>query len=144
MGKIRTVGNLTKKSILHLILGIIPSFILVQSLFFKLSISVVNVKWFSTVSFELYERKGIRIAERIVDLLMLSSKTTVYGMKGAIGLKVGAVHYLFTTPLGMAISLGNGNTYRGPLFITSRVALILSTINAIIHRSNLPLPIFSK
>jgi hypothetical protein len=57
---------------------------------------------------------------------------------------LGAIYYHLATPLGIAISLEDGSTDGGQLFIMAWIVLILSAVNAIIHRHNLPLPIFSK
>ena len=142
--KIRTMTAQTKKPLLHWILRLVPAFILMQSLFFKFSASPVSVKLFTTIGLEPFGRIGIGVAEIIVAILILVPKTTVYGAIGAVGLMIGAIYYHIATPLGIAISLEDGSTDGGQLFIMAWVVLILSAINAFIHHKNLPLQLLQN
>lgn len=79
------------KKLLYWALKIIPSVIMLQTLYFKFTAHPQSVHLFTVLGLEPYGRIGIGIAELIAVILLLIPKTTILGAIMGIGLMSGAI-----------------------------------------------------
>lgn len=120
------------KKRLPLILRIIITIILIQTLRFKFTAHPDSVYIFSKVGLEPYGRICIGIIELIAGLLLLIPKTVWLGALIAIGVISGAIFFHLTS-LGIEV-----NNDKGVLFITALVTFVLSAIVLYLYRKDIP------
>ena len=116
-----------------LILRIAVAFLLIQTLYFKLSAHPESVYIFTKVGLEPYGRIGIAIVELIAGILLLVKRTTWAGAGISVGVISGAV-FMHLTKLGIEVQ-GDGGT----LFYTAVFILIASLIILFADRKSIPI-----
>jgi len=122
----------TKFSVIGIwVLRLLAALIMLQTLFFKFSASPESVYIFKTIGMEPYGRIGTGIMELVASILILYSKTTVYGAVLAIGLMAGAI-FFHLAKLGLVV-MDDG----GQLFIYAILVFISSLALIIIYRHQL-------
>ncbi|MBO6830955.1 MAG: DoxX family protein, partial [Muricauda sp.] len=77
---------MTTKSILSLVLRLVPAIILLQTLYFKFSAAPESVFIFEQLGLEPWGRIGLGVAELIIAILILVPKTTWLGALLGIGI----------------------------------------------------------
>ncbi len=98
------------KSIFNLILRLIPSIILLQTLFYKFSAAPESVYIFETLGMEPVGRIALGIMELVVAILILVPKTTWLGSLLGIGIMGGAIaSHLFK--LGIVVQNDGGTLF---------------------------------
>lgn len=99
-------------------LSTIAAVILLQTLYFKFTAAPVSVHIFSTLGIEPWGRIGTGVIELVAGILLLRSKTAIYGAVLALGTMSGAImsHLLF---LGIEVQ-GDG----GSLFMLGIVVML--------------------
>jgi len=120
-----------KKNI-PLILRIIVSIILIQTLRFKFTAHPDSVYIFSKIGLEPFGRITIGILELIASILLLIPKTVWVGALLTLGL-LGSAIYFHITLLGIVV-----NNDGGILFITAIITFITAGIVLIIHKKDIP------
>lgn len=118
---------------LVLILRILVSVLLLQTLFYKFTAHPDSVYIFTQIGMEPYGRVGIGILELITAILFLFPKLVWLGSVLSIGIISGAILMHFTL-LGIEI-----NNDGGSLFYIALIVLVLSIILLIIERKNIPI-----
>ena len=118
------------KKHIPLILRIIVSIILIQTLRFKFTGHPDSVYIFEQVGLEPYGRIGIGIIELIAGLLLLIPKTIWLGASLTLGVIGGAI-FMHLTQLGIEV-----NNDGGRLFITAIVTFILASIILLIYKKD--------
>jgi putative oxidoreductase len=122
------------KKHIPLILRLIVSIILIQTLRFKFTAHPDSVYIFTKVGLEPIGRIGIGIVELIASILLLIPKTVWLGSTLTLGIIGGAI-IMHLTQLGIVV-----NNDGGILFVTAVVTFLLSGIILIIHRKDIPTP----
>lgn len=129
------------KKIISWIFSVLAALILLQTLFFKFSVSPESVAIFSQLGVEPWGRVLTGVLELIASILLLVPKTRPFGAITAVGLMAGALGaHIFV--IGIE-SQGDG----GYLFFLAITVLIASLIVLIIHRVQileLVVPFFNK
>ena len=99
-------------------LSTIAAVILLQTLYFKFTAAPVSVHIFSTLGIEPWGRIGTGVIELVAGILLLRSKTAIYGAVLALGTMSGAImsHLFF---LGIEVQ-GDG----GSLFMLGIVVML--------------------
>ena len=120
------------------VLKIIASAIMLQTLFFKFTAAPESVYIFTTLGLEPFGRIGVGALELTASILILISKTTVYGAILAMGLMSGAI-FFHLTKLGIVVK-GDG----GQLFILAAIVFISSAILAYFYRIQLYILLFKN
>ncbi|MDF0716126.1 DoxX family protein [Muricauda sp. 334s03] len=123
---------MTTKSIVHAFLRIVPTVILLQTLYFKFSAAPESVYIFEQLGLEPWGRIGLGIIELIVALLILIPKTTWIGALLGIGIMLGAI-FSHITQLGIVVQNDGGT-----LFILALVTFIFCLILVWINRNQIP------
>ncbi len=110
------------RNFINLILRLVVSLILLQTLYFKFTGHPDSVHIFTELGIEPYGRIGLGIIELITAILILLSRTQIFGMIISLGIIIGAIgsHLLV---LGINVS-GDG----GGLFGLAIVVFICSSI----------------
>ena len=125
------------KNIIYWILRLIAVVILLQTLFFKFTGAPESVYIFSTLGMEPYGRIGTGILELVASLLLLFTKTIVFGAVLGLGLMGGALFFHLTS-LGIVVQNDGGL-----LFTYAILVFVSCFILAIAYRSQL-LKLFFK
>ena len=123
---------MTTKSIVHAFLRIVPTVILLQTLYFKFSAAPESVYIFEQLGLEPWGRIGLGIIELIVALLILIPKTTWIGALLGVGIMLGAI-FSHITQLGIVVQNDGGT-----LFILALVTFIFCLILVWINRNQIP------
>ncbi len=118
--------------ILSWILRIAVAAIFLQTLFFKFTGAPESVYIFETLGAEPWGRWGSGLAELAASILILVTRTRIYGALLALGVIVGAIGSHLTV-LGIEVQ-GDG----GLLFTLAVVVFVASASLVAIHRSELP------
>ncbi len=113
------------------VLKLLAAVIMLQTLYFKFTAAEESVYIFTQIGLEPYGRIGIGVMELIASVLILYSKTTVYGALLATGLMGGAL-FSHLTKLGIEVQ-GDG----GQLFIYALLVLISSLVLVFVYRQQL-------
>lgn len=123
---------MTTKSILSLILRLVPAIILLQTLCFKFSAAPESVFIFEQLGLEPWGRIGLGVAELIIAILILVPRTTWLGALLGIGIMAGAI-FSHVTQLGVVVQNDGGT-----LFILALVTLIFCMVLAWVNRKQIP------
>jgi len=119
-------------TVLSWLLRIAAAIILLQTLFFKFTAAPESVYIFTKVGAEPWGRIGSGVIELIAATLILTPRFTWLGSLLAMGVMAGAV-------LSHLIVLGievQGD--KGLLFALALIVFVCSTINLLLHRSEIP------
>ncbi|MEM6737099.1 MAG: DoxX family protein [Bacteroidota bacterium] len=115
------------------IVRIVPTLILLQTLFFKFTAATESVYIFSTLGLEPHGRIGIGILELIASVLLLIPSKTWMGAVLGFGLMAGAI-FSHLTQLGIEVQ-GDG----GYLFILALVVLVCCGVLILVDRKRIPI-----
>ena len=119
-------------TVLNWVLRITAAIILLQTLFFKFTAAPESVYIFTKVGAEPWGRIGSGAVELIAAILILTPRFTWLGSLLAMGVMAGAV-LSHLTILGIEVQ---GD--KGLLFALALVVFVCSTINLLLHRSEIP------
>jgi hypothetical protein len=111
-----------------ILLKLVATIIMLQTLFFKFTASPESVYIFSTLGLEPVGRIGIGVLELVASILILVPATTIYGAILGAGLMGGALMSHFTK-LGIVV-MDDG----GQLFIYALLVLISCGLLALNYR----------
>lgn len=120
------------KKHLSLILRLIVSIILVQTLRFKFTAHLDSVYIFSKIGLEPFGRIGIGIIELIASIMLLIPRTIWLGAIISVSVIGGAI-IMHLTILGIEI-----NNDGGILFFTAIITFMLSAFILFIHKKEIP------
>jgi len=119
-------------TVLSWLLRIVAAIILLQTLFFKFTAAPESVYIFRKVGAEPWGRIGSGVIELIAAILILTPRFTWLGSLLAMGVMAGAV-LSHLTVLGIEVQ---GD--KGLLFALALIVFVCSTINLLLHRSEIP------
>src|SRR5438552_17152469 len=119
-------------TVLSLHVRITADIILLQTLFFKFTAASESVYIFTKVGAEPWGRIGSGVIELIAAILILTQRFTWHGSLLAMGVMAGAV-VSHLTVLGIEVQ---GD--KGLLFALALIVFVCSTINLLLHRSEIP------
>ena len=119
-------------TVLSWVLRIMAAIILLQTLFFKFTAAPESVYIFTKVGAEPWGRIGSGVIELIAAILILTPRFTWLGSLLAMGVMAGAV-LSHLTVLGIEVQ---GD--KGLLFALALIVFVCSTINLLLHRSEIP------
>ena len=119
-------------SVLSWLLRIAAAIILLQTLFFKFTADPESVYIFTKVGAEPWGRIGSGVIELIAAILILTPRLTWLGSLLAMGVMAGAV-LSHLTVLGIEVQ---GD--KGLLFALALTVFVCSTVNLLLHRSEIP------
>ena len=119
-------------TVLSWLLRIAAAIILLQTLFFKFTAAPESVYIFTKVGAEPWGRIGSGVIELIAAILILTPRFTWLGSLLAMGVMAGAV-LSHLTLLGIEVQ---GD--KGLLFALALIVFVCSTINLLLHRSEIP------
>jgi uncharacterized membrane protein YphA (DoxX/SURF4 family) len=119
-------------TVLSWLLRIAAAIILLQTLFFKFTAAPESVYIFTKVGAEPWGRIGSGVIELIAATLILTPRFTWLGSLLAMGVMAGAV-LSHLTVLGIEVQ---GD--KGLLFALALIVFVCSTINLLLHRSEIP------
>jgi uncharacterized membrane protein YphA (DoxX/SURF4 family) len=119
-------------AVLSWLLRIAAAIILLQTLFFKFTAAPESVYIFTKVGAEPWGRIGSGVIELIAATLILTPRFTWLGSLLAMGVMAGAV-LSHLTVLGIEVQ---GD--KGLLFTLALIVFVCSTINLLLHRSEIP------
>jgi len=119
-------------AVLSWLLRIAAAIILLQTLFFKFTAAPESVYIFTKVGAEPWGRIGSGVIELIAATLILTPRFTWLGSLLAMGVMAGAV-LSHLTVLGIEVQ---GD--KGLLFALALIVFVCSTINLLLHRSEIP------
>jgi len=119
-------------TVLSWLLRIAAAIILLQTLFFKFTAAPESVYIFTKVGAEPWGRIGSGVIELIAATLILTPRFTWVGSLLAMGVMAGAV-LSHLTVLGIEVQ---GD--KGLLFALALIVFVCSTINLLLHRSEIP------
>jgi putative oxidoreductase len=119
-------------AVLSWVLRITAAIILLQTLFFKFTAAPESVYIFTKVGAEPWGRIGSGVVELIAAILILAPRFTWLGSLLAIGVMAGAI-LSHVTVLGIEVQ---GD--KGLLFALALVVFVCSTVNLLLHRSEIP------
>ena len=125
----KTTATIT---VLSWVLRITAAIILLQTLFFKFTAAPESVYIFTKVGAEPWGRIGSGVVELIAEILILTPRFTWLGSLLAMGVMAGAV-LSHLTVLGIEVQ---GD--KGLLFALALIVLVCSTVNLLLHRSEIP------
>ncbi|XOV94015.1 MAG: DoxX family protein [Bacteroidota bacterium] len=120
------------KKVLEWCFSIIPSLILLQTLYFKFTADEESVYIFTQVGMEPVGRIGSGIVELVAGVLLLIPNLRVYGAMLALGVISGAIFFHLTI-LGIEVH-GDG----GLLFYLALVVFFSSLVVLFIRRKDIP------
>ncbi len=115
------------------IFSVIPSLILLQTLFFKFTASEESIYIFTKLGMEPAGRIGSGVVELVAGIFLLIPKLRVYGAILALGVISGAVLFHLTI-LGIEVK-GDG----GLLFYYALIVLFCSLFVLILRRREIPI-----
>ncbi len=116
-----------------LVIRIIVTIILIQTLSFKFTAHPDSVYIFEILGLEPFGRIGIGILQLIAGILLLIPRTVWAGALLTLGL-IGGALIMHLTKLGIVV-----NNDKGVLFITAIVTFILSAIILYLYRKDIPI-----
>ena len=119
-------------TVLSWLLRIAAAIIVLQTLFFKFTAAPESVYIFTKVGAEPWGRIGSGVIELIAATLILTPRFTWLGSLLAMGVMAGAV-LSHLTVLGIEVQ---GD--KGLLFALALIVFVCSTINLLLHRSEIP------
>jgi len=119
-------------TVLSWLLRITAAIILLQTLFFKFTAAPESVYIFTKVGAEPWGRIGSGVIELIAAILILTPRFTWLGSLLAMGVMAGAV-VSHLTVLGIEVQ---GD--KGLLFALALTVFVCSTVNLVLHRSEIP------
>ncbi len=119
-------------TVLSWLLRVTAAIILLQTLFFKFTAAPESVYIFTKVGAEPWGRIGSGVVELIAASLILTPRFTWLGSLLAMGVMAGAV-LSHLTVLGIEVQ---GD--KGLLFALALIVFVCSTINLLLHRSEIP------
>jgi uncharacterized membrane protein YphA (DoxX/SURF4 family) len=119
-------------TVLSWLLRIAAAIILLQTLFFKFTAAPESVYIFTKVGAEPWGRIGSGVIELVAAILILTPRFTWLGSLLAMGVMAGAV-LSHLTVLGIEVQ---GD--KGLLFALALIVFVSSTINLLLHRSEIP------
>ena len=119
-------------TVLSWLLRLAAAIILLQTLFFKFTAAPESVYIFRKVGAEPWGRIGSGVIELIAAILILTPRFTWLGSLLAMGVMAGAV-LSHLTVLGIEVQ---GD--KGLLFALALIVFVCSTINLLLHRSEIP------
>ena len=119
-------------TVLSWLLRIAAAIILLQTLFFKFTAAPESVYIFTKVGAEPWGRIGLGVIELIAAILILTPRFTWLGSLLAMGVMAGAV-VSHLTVLGIEVQ---GD--KGLLFALALTVFVCSTVNLLLHRSEIP------
>ncbi len=119
-------------TVLSWLLRIAAATILLQTLFFKFTAAPESVYIFTKVGAEPWGRIGSGVIELVAAILILTPRFTWLGSLLAMGVMAGAV-LSHLTVLGIEVQ---GD--KGLLFALALIVFVSSTINLLLHRSEIP------
>ena len=119
-------------TVLSWLLRIAAAIILLQTLFFKFTAAPESVYIFTKVGAEPWGRIGSGVIELIAAILILTPRFTWLGSLLAMGVMAGAV-LSHLTILGIEVQ---GD--KGLLFALALTVFVCSTVNLLLHRSEIP------
>ncbi len=119
-------------TVLSWLLRITAAIILLQTLFFKFTAAPESVYIFTKVGAEPWGRIGSGVIELIAAILILTPRFTWLGSLLAMGVMAGAV-VSHLTVLGIEVQ---GD--KGLLFALALTVFVCSTVNLLLHRSEIP------
>ncbi len=119
-------------TVLSWLLRIAAAIILLQTLFFKFTAAPESVYIFTKVGAEPWGRIGSGVIELIAAILILTPRFTWLGSLLAMGVMAGAV-LSHLTVLGIEVQ---GD--KGLLFALALIVFVCSTVNLLLHRSEIP------
>ncbi len=119
-------------TVLSWLLRITAAIILLQTLFFKFTAASESVYIFTKVGAEPWGRIGSGVIELIAAILILTPRFTWLGSLLAMGVMAGAV-LSHLTVLGIEVQ---GD--KGLLFALALTVFVCSTVNLLLHRSEIP------
>lgn len=121
-----------KQNVISWILQLLAAAILFQTLFFKFTGAEESVYIFTKLGMEPWGRMGSGVAELIACILLVRSRTVVWGALLALGVISGAI-VSHLTLLGIVVQ-GDG----GLLFALAVVVFIACVIVLVLRRRELP------
>ena len=121
------MNHMKTKKIISLILRLVASVILLQTLYYKFTAQPESVHIFSKLGIEPWGRIGSGIAELIASVLLLVPSTIVIGALMAAGIMLGALASHFFV-LGISVD-GDG----GQLFVYALIVLVCSLGLVFLH-----------
>src|SRR6266446_7555039 len=119
-------------NIVSWVLRVTAAVILLQTLFFKFTAAPESVYIFTKVGAEPWGRIGSGVIELIAAILILTARFTWLGSLLAMGVMAGAV-LSHLTILGIEVQ---GD--KGLLFALALTVFVCSTVNLLLHRSEIP------
>src|SRR6266851_2160492 len=127
--KMKTTVTIT---VLSWVLRITAAIILLQTLFFKFTAAPESVYIFTRVGAEPWGRIGSGVVELIAAILIMTPRFTWLGSLLAMGVMAGAI-LSHLTLLGIEVQ---GD--KGLLFALALIVFVCSTVNLLLHRSEIP------
>ena len=119
-------------AVLSWVLRISAAIILLQTLFFKFTAAPESVYIFTKVGAEPWGRIGSGVVELIAAILIMTPRFTWLGSLLAMGVMAGAI-LSHLTLLGIEVQ---GD--KGLLFALALIVFVCSTVNLLLHRSEIP------
>jgi putative oxidoreductase len=113
-------------------LRITAAIILLQTLFFKFTGAPESMYIFTKVGAEPWGRIGSGVVELIAAILILTPRFTWLGSLLAIGVMAGAI-LSHVTVLGIEV-----RSDKGLLFALALIVFVCSTVNLLLHRTEIP------
>jgi putative oxidoreductase len=117
---------------INVLLRLVVSIILLQSLYFKFSGHPEAVHIFSTLGVEPWGRYILGGIELITGIALLVPKTKITALFATVFLMFGALGSHLCTPLGIVVEW-DGNSDHGQLFIMAIIAFIFSLTSIILY-----------
>lgn len=115
--------TIQQKNIFAWILKLIAAVILLQTLFFKFTGAPESVYIFSKLGMEPWGRIGTGILELVASILLLISRTTVFGALLGVGLMAGAL-FFHLTKLGIVVQDDSGQLFVYALLVFTSCLLL--------------------
>ena len=119
-------------AVISWVLRITAAIILLQTLFFKFTAAPESVYIFTRVGAEPWGRIGSGVVELIAAILIMTPRFTWLGSLLAMGVMAGAI-LSHLTLLGIEVQ---GD--KGLLFALALIVFVCSTVNLLLHRSEIP------
>ena len=119
-------------AVLSWVLRISAAIILLQTLFFKFTAAPESVYIFTKVGAEPWGRIGSGVVELIAAILIMTPRFTWLGSLLAMSVMAGAI-LSHLTLLGIEVQ---GD--KGLLFALALIVFVCSTVNLLLHRSEIP------
>lgn len=117
---------------ISVLLRLVVSIILLQSLYYKFSAHSEAVHIFSTLGAEPWGRLVLGGFELIIGIALLLPKTKIRALFCTVVLMIGALGAHLFTPLGIVVKW-DGNSDNGQLFVMGLIALTFSIASIIIY-----------